>query len=83
VLLIIIIMSIDKHTFHRVDPCTYSFRLLYDFEKPTLFEEYAKSKIKIYTIKITDWKCITLGAKVDDVICIKNHIANIYRRVIL
>ena len=75
-------MSIDKHVFHQVEPCLDSFRLLYDFELPRLFENYANSNIKIYTIKMTDWRCITLGAKVDDVICIKNHIANIYRRVI-
>jgi hypothetical protein len=75
-------MSIDKHVFHLVDPCLSSIRLLYDFEKQSLIEEFTSSSKVMYTISANDWRCVTLGAKVNDIICIKNHISNIYRKVI-
>jgi hypothetical protein len=75
-------MSIDKHVFHLVDPCLSSIRLLYDFEKQSIIEEFISSSRIIYSISVNDWRCVTLGAKIDDIICIKNHISNIYRKVI-
>lgn len=75
-------MIIDKHTFHLIDPCLSSIRLLYDFEKQSLIEDFLSSSRPLYTISVNDWRCVTLGAKVNDIICIKNHISNIYRKVI-
>jgi hypothetical protein len=75
-------MSIDKHVFHLVDPSLSSIRLLYDFEKSSLIEQFTSSSRPLYTISVNDWRCMTLDAKVDDIICIKNHISNIYRKVI-
>ena len=75
-------MNIDKHVFHLVDPCLSSIRLLYDFEKQSIIEEFTSLSRVIYSISVHDWRCVTLGAKVDDIICIKNHISNIYRKVI-
>jgi hypothetical protein len=71
----------DKHVFHEIYPCLDSFRLLYDFEIPRLVENYNKSNIPIYSIPVNDWRCVTLKAKINDIICIKNHLTLIYRRV--
>jgi hypothetical protein len=75
-------MSIDKHAFHLVDPCLSSIRLLYDFEKKSHIEQFTSISRPLYTISVNDWRCVTLGAKVDDIICIKNHISKLYRKVI-
>lgn len=75
-------MSINKHAFHMIDPCLKSFRLLYDFEHERLLFNLSNSNTKLYSIPIDNWICVTLNAKVNDIICIKDHIANIYRRVI-
>lgn len=74
-------MSIDRHVFHMVDPCLDSFRILYDFEIPRLVEKFHNSNIHLYSIPMNDWRCVTLKAKVDDIICIKNHLTTLYRRV--
>jgi hypothetical protein len=65
-----------------VDPNLKSFRLLYDIERKLIINEFSQSKIPIYTIPHNNWMCIELGAKIDDIICIKSHITFIYRRVI-
>jgi hypothetical protein len=72
----------NKHTFHCVDPSLESFRVLYDFEKESIIEELKISKIPIYSISINDWRCVSMKCKVDDIICIKNHLIKFYRRVI-
>lgn len=75
-------MPVNKHSFHVVDPSLSSYRLLYDFEHEYVLSKLAESKIKLYSIPKDNWICVSLNAKVNDVICVKNHIANIYRRVI-
>jgi hypothetical protein len=75
-------MPVNKHSFHIVDPNLSSFRLLYDFELEYVLSKLAESKTKLYSIPKDNWICISLNAKINDIICIKNHIANIYRRVI-
>jgi len=75
-------MSIDKHDFHLVYPCLKSFRLLYNHEHERVLLDLNRSKVKLYSISVDNWMCVTLGAKENDIICIKDHIANIYRRVI-
>ena len=75
-------MPVNKHSFHVVDPSLSSYRLLYDFEHEYVLSKLVESKIKLYSIPKDNWICVSLNAKVNDVICIKNHIANIYRRVI-
>ena len=71
-------MPMDKHVFHIVEPCLSSFRLLYEFEHKRLLDR----NIKLYSIHKNNWICDTLNANIGDIICIKNHITNIYRRVI-
>ena len=71
----------DKHVFHLVNPCLDSFRLLYSFEKPRLLERLNNDKLPLYSIKITDWKCVLLKAEIEDIICIKNHLTTVYRIV--
>ena len=75
-------MASNSHVFHMVDPNLKSFRLLYDIERESIINEFSQSKIPIYTIPHNNWMCIELGAKIDDIICIKSHITFIYRRVI-
>jgi hypothetical protein len=65
-----------------VDPNLKSYRILYDFEKESIISEFNQSKIPIYTIPHNNRMCIELGAKINDIICIKSHITLIYRRVI-
>jgi hypothetical protein len=64
----------DNHVFHIVDPSLESFRLLYTFEKPP-------ANIPLYSISINNWRCVTLKAKINDIICIKTHLTKIYRKV--
>jgi hypothetical protein len=75
-------MYTNKHEFHTVDPSLESFRVLYDYEKESIIEKLNESNIKLYSIPINDWRCVTMNAKVNDIICIKNHITKIYRKVI-
>ena len=75
-------MSINRYSFHQVDPCLKSFRLLHDFEHQRVLFDLNISNIKLYSIPVDNWICVVLGAKENDIICIKDHIANIYRRVI-
>ena len=75
-------MSINKHDFHLVAPCLKSFRLLYNHEHERVLFNLQISNIKLYSISIDNWMCVALGAKENDIICIKDHIANKYRRVI-
>jgi len=75
-------MNTDKHVFHTVDPSLESYRVLYEFEKDSTIQKLKEANIKLYGIKITDWRCISMKAEVNDIICIKNHISNIYRKVI-
>jgi hypothetical protein len=75
-------MNTNKHVFHTVDPSLESYRVLYDFEKNSTIQKLKDNKINLYGIKITDWRCVAMNAKVDDIVCIKNHITNIYRKVV-
>ena len=75
-------MATNSHVFHMVDPNLKSFRILYDFEKEPIVNEFKDCNIPIYTIHHSNLMCIELGAKIDDIICIKSHITLIYRRVI-
>jgi hypothetical protein len=72
----------SSHVFHTVDPSLESYRILYDFEKDSTIQKLKDNKINLYGIKVSDWRCVSMKAKVDDIICIKNHITNIYRKVI-
>ena len=74
-------MTNNNHVFHNINPCLDSFRLLYDFEIPGIIEKLRRDNIRIYSIPLNDWRCQSLKAKVNDIICIKNHIAMIYRVV--
>jgi hypothetical protein len=55
---------------------------LIKFEKETLIDDFKKSNIKIYSISKDNIICKDLNAKVDDIICIRNHLVKKYRRVI-
>jgi hypothetical protein len=75
-------MNNNKHVFHTVDPSLESYRVLYDFEKDSLIQKLKDDKINLYGISINDWRCVAMKVKIDDIICIKNHISNIYRKVV-
>jgi hypothetical protein len=72
----------DSHVFHIVDPNLKSYRLLYDFEHERLLRSLSDTNTKLYCISKENWMCNSLGAKANDIVCIKNHLGNIYRRVI-
>jgi ribosomal protein S4E len=72
----------SNHVFHIVDPSLESYRVLYDFEKDSTLQKLKEDNIKIYGIKVTDWRCVSMKANINDIICIKNHLTNIYRKVI-
>jgi DNA-directed RNA polymerase subunit H (RpoH/RPB5) len=74
-------MSNNPHVFYSVNPCIKSFRLLYDFEKDRIIQEFTTSNIHLYTIDINNWICKELNAKIDDIICIRNNTIDIYRKV--
>jgi hypothetical protein len=72
----------SNRSFHLVDPSLTSFKLLHSFEIDRVLDNLKRDNIKLYGISVTNWHCVALGAKVGDIICTKNHIANIYRKVI-
>jgi hypothetical protein len=74
-------MSNDPHVFYSVNPCLKSFRLLYSFEKERIINEFIKFNKSLYTIDSNNWICKELGAKVNDIICIRNNTVDIYRKV--
>jgi len=74
-------MFTDKHTFNSINPSLESFRLVYDHEKERIISTLKNDNIKLYSINIDHWYCKTLNAKIGDIICIKNHISNFYRKV--
>lgn len=67
----------NKHLTVNINPSLKSYRLLYDSEKKRI-----EDNNKLYGISVKNWNCVALGAKVGDIICVKNHIASIYRKVI-
>jgi len=71
-----------KYRFNQVDPSLDSSRVVFEFEKETLIDDFKKSNMKMYTISKDNIICKDLNAKVDDIICIKNHLVKKYRRVI-
>ena len=76
-------MLTNNHIFHTVDPSLESYRVLYDFEKDPLIQKLKDNNINLYGISINDWRCVSMKAKVDDIVCIKNHITKVYRKVTL
>jgi hypothetical protein len=70
-------MFTSKYYNNLVNPSLESYRLLYDCEKKDIENTY-----RIYTISVNNLNCISLGAKVGDIICKKNHITKIYRKVV-
>ena len=66
-----------KYSDSIVNPSLQSYRILYDFEK-----ERVEKNFKLYNISVKNWNCVSLGAKVGDIVSIKNHITTVYRRVI-
>jgi len=75
-------MSNNRHVFYSVNPCVKSFRLLYNFEKDRIIQEFTISNIPLYTIDSNNWICKELDAKINDIICIRNNTIDIYRKVI-
>ena len=75
-------MLYSPHNFHTIDLFKRPARLLTDNEKKDLLS-YAYSSLKnMHTISIDDWVSIQLGAKEDDIICIRHHHNDIYRLVV-
>ena len=70
-------MFTNAHLSVIVNPSLNSYRLLYDSEKQTI-----ENNNKLYSISVKNLNCVSFGAKVGDIICIKTYIANIYRKVI-
>jgi len=75
-------MFTSNYSFHVVDPSLSSYKIIHEAGKEWVLEKLKRDNIKLYSIRVNDWHCVALGAKIGDIICIKNHIANIYRRVI-
>jgi len=75
-------MFTSKNNFHLVYPSQKSYRLIMDCEKARLVENLKRDNINLYSISVNDWHCKMLSAKEGDIIGIKDHIANIYRKVI-
>ena len=75
-------MFTSSNSFHLVDPSLKSFRLLQNFEIERVLDTLKRDNIKLYGISITNWHCVALKAQLGDIICIKDHIANIYRKVV-
>jgi hypothetical protein len=74
-------MLTSNRSFHLVDPSLTSYKLLFNFQIEGVLESLKRDNIKLYSISVTNWHCVALGAKIGDIICMKNHIANIYRKV--
>jgi hypothetical protein len=75
-------MLTSKRSFHLVDPSLTSYELLHSFEIERVVDNLKRDNIKLYGIPVTNWNCVALGAQIGDIICMKNHIANIYRKVV-
>jgi DNA-directed RNA polymerase subunit H (RpoH/RPB5) len=61
-------------------PC----KLLTDYEKKEILEIYDMVyKTKMPHISINDWLSIKLGAKENDIICMRNGNTEIYRMVVI
>jgi len=72
----------SPHNFHILDPFKRAARLLTDIEKKDLIS-YAYFALKnMHTISVDDWLSIQLGAREDDIICIKHHHTDVYRLVV-
>ena len=70
-------MFVSKYYNNMVNPSLESYRLLFEFEKQDI-----ENNFKLYTISANNWNCVSLGAKVGDIICKKNHITKVYRKVV-
>lgn len=70
-------MFVSKHYTNMVSPSLESYRILYECEK-----EEIKKNYRIYTISVNNVNCVSLGAKVGDIICKKNHLTKLYRKVV-
>lgn len=66
--------------FQQLDVFERPARILTGSEKEYILSLYPR--ISIQTISIDDWLCIELGAIENDIICIRDHNTDIYRRVI-
>ena len=58
-------------------------KLLNDGEKEEILNIYATVyKTSMPNISVDDWISITLGAKENDIICMRNHKTEVYRLVV-
>jgi DNA-directed RNA polymerase subunit H (RpoH/RPB5) len=71
-----------KHNFHLIDPSLKSARLLHDWEKDPIIHKFKLEGLHLYSISIKDWRCVAMNAKINDIICFRNHLTNVYRIVI-
>ena len=75
-------MLISPYRFHIVYPNKHPVRLLTPYEKTNILELFASSNSIFHTVYVSDWLCAELGAKIDDIICIKYPSNYVYRKVI-
>jgi len=74
-------MHTSKHYFHIVNPDLASYRLVYDFEKKRILETLKNDNITMYSISLKNWHCVSLKAKVGDIIAIRDNNKIVYRMV--
>lgn len=72
-----------KMQFQVLDIFYRPSKLLNDREKKEILNIYATVyKTNMISISVDDWISITLGAKENDIICMRNNNENIYRLVV-
>lgn len=72
-----------KMPFQVLDVFYRPSKLLNDHEKKEILNIYATVyKTNMMNVSINDWISVALGAKENDIICMRNHNENIYRLVV-
>ena len=68
------------HKFQELDVFERPARILTEDERDFILQIY--SRLSMQTISIEDSLCIELGAREDDIICIRNNNTDTYRTVV-
>jgi DNA-directed RNA polymerase subunit H (RpoH/RPB5) len=75
-------MLTNPYRFHTISGILKPARILYDSEKITVLDMFAKESAHIHSISVNDLISVELNAQIGDIICIRNGNTEIYRRVI-